>query len=189
MQIIIHVLVLMALLFAHSLSLTWAFSLHPRSSFGRAANLPAPFSSCSLSSPPPAIFASRPVCTSLAVAKLDQPGPPAPLPPWVGIVGFVVVIFLEVTQGQTQMSQGQMLATLGETQVSQGQTQMLQGQMLATLSSKFDMVAYFVVGVIGLASFGSSVVNILEYQDGLKEKKKDDAGKDGKKGGGKSRGC
>jgi hypothetical protein len=46
-----------------------------------------------------------------------------------------------------------------------------QSQTLTALSTKFDQVSYFVVGVIALATFGSSVVKILEYRDGIEKKK------------------
>jgi hypothetical protein len=69
-----------------------------------------------------------------------------------------------------QVSQGAALASQGATLASQGATLASQGQMLTALSTKFDQVSYFVVGVIALATFGSSVVSILKYVDDIKQK-------------------
>jgi len=99
--------------------------------------------------------------TSLATAKLNQPEPPAVKSAidvgQLAILALMVVfLIIQMSQGATQASQGAALAS--------------QGQMLTALSTKFDQVSYFVVGVIALATFGSSVVSILKYVDDVKQK-------------------
>ena len=70
-----------------------------------------------------------------------------------------------------QVSQGAAIDAVIKTQASQAQMLTAQSQTLTALSTKFDQVSYFVVGVIALATFGSSVVKILEYRDGIEKKK------------------
>ena len=154
-----------------------AFSRPPLPSWGRSAALPAPLSSCRPS--PPAIGANRAVCTSLAVTNLDRPEPPAATVPWAGVGIAAVLILLTVSLGM-QAQTGQMLAQTGQTLATLGQAQV-------ALSSKFDQVTFFIVGVIALATFGSSTVNILRFFNEPKKTKVEDEGKGGK--GGKNGRC
>ena len=186
MQLFVCVLGLLVALYFPPTS---AFSLRPLSSCGRSSCRPTPR----------AIGAPRQpaVGTSLAVANLDRPDPPAAAFSWagVGIAGTfclsIVSLGMQASQGQTLASQGQTLASQGQMLASLSQTQVTQGQLLATLSQtqvtqgvKFDQVTYFVVGVVALAAFGSSVVNVLRYTDELGKTKMKDEGKGGKGEGG-----
>lgn len=165
MQLFVCVLGLLVALYFPPTS---AFSLRPLSSCGRSSCRPTPR----------AIGAPRQpaVGTSLAVANLDRPDPPAAAFSWVsvGIAGTFVLSIVSLgmlaSLSQTQVTQGQLLATLSQTQVTQG--------------VKFDQVTYFVVGVVALAAFGSSVVNVLRYTDELGKTKMKDEGKGGKGEGG-----
>jgi hypothetical protein len=107
--------------------------------------------------------------TSLATAKLNQPEPPAVKS--AIDVGQLAILALMVVFLIIQMSQGAAMDAMVKTQASQAQMLTAQSQTLTALSTKFDQVSYFVVGVIALATFGSSVVKILEYRDGIEKKK------------------
>jgi len=128
-----------------------------------------------LRAPPDCKQTPRSMVTSLATAKLNQPEPPAVKSAidvgQLAILALMVVfLIIQMSQGATQASQGAALDALVKMQVSQGAALASQGQMLTALSTKFDQVSYFVVGVIALATFGSSVVSILKYVDDIKQK-------------------
>lgn len=172
MQLFVCVLGLLVALYFPPTS---AFSLRPLSSCGRSSCRPTPR----------AIGAPRQpaVGTSLAVANLDRPDPPAAAFSWVS-VGIAGTFVLSIVSLGMLASQGQMLASLSQTQVTQGQLLATLSQTQVTQGVKFDQVTYFVVGVVALAAFGSSVVNVLRYTDELGKTKMKDEGKGGKGEGG-----
>ena len=122
-----------------------------------------------LRAPPDCKQTPRSMVTSLATAKLNQPEPPAVKS--AIDVGQLAILALMVVFLIIQMSQGAAMDAMVKTQASQAQMLTAQSQTLTALSTKFDQVSYFVVGVIALATFGSSVVKILEYRDGIEKKK------------------
>ena len=168
MQLFVCVLVLLVALYFPPTS---AFSLRPLSSCGRSSCRPTPR----------AIGAPRQpaVGTSLAVANLDRREPPSGEFFWVGVgiagtfVLLIVMLGMQASLGQMLESQGQTLATLGQLLTSQN-------VILEELTSKVDRVGYFVLSVIALTVFGSSVVDILRYTDELKKTKMENEGKGGK---------
>ena len=135
-------------------------ALISRSRFSRPSTLGAPLD-CKQT--------PRSMVTSLATAQLNQPEPPAVKSPVD--VGQLAMLALMVVFLIIQMSQGAAMDAMVKTQASIAQMLTAQSQTLTALSTKFDQVSYFVVGVIALATFGSSVVKILEYRDGIEKKK------------------
>jgi len=99
--------------------------------------------------------------TNLLVGKLSAALLPVDDPPPSSLVRDVAAVLSLLLLGvlsAVQVKQGDML-------VKQGDMLVAQAGMLASLSTKIDNVAYFVAGIVALATFGSSVVKILEYLD------------------------
>ena len=106
--------------------------------------------------------------TNLLVGKLSAALVPVDDPPPSSLVRDVAAVLSLLLLGvlsAVQVKQGDMLVKQVDMLVKHGDMLVAQAGMLASLSSKFDNVAYFVAGIVALATFGSSVVKILEYLD------------------------
>ena len=68
------------------------------------------------------------------------------------------ICFSVFKQGKKVTEQGEMVTDLGKKVTDQG-------EMVSDLKSRFDNVGYFVLGLVSLTAFGSSVTTILSYLD------------------------
>jgi len=68
------------------------------------------------------------------------------------------------------LKQGDKVTELGEKVTEQGEKMTALGVVVSDLKSRVDNVGYFVLGLVSLVAFGSSVTTILTYLDERAEK-------------------